>query len=98
LYDVSLHSFMRRSFRRERFGGVAMPRPDQTAASKRRILNPVAAAEYMDNAVTVGTLAKWRSAGVGPSFIKIGNKVFYEESALDHYIQSCRVQPGSAAA
>jgi hypothetical protein len=72
-------------------------KPDEKPVSTRRVLDPRRAAEYMHGAVTTSTLAKWRCRGVGPSFIKIGNKVFYEESALDSYLQSCHVQPGTAA-
>lgn len=68
----------------------------QAATPKAKLLAPRAAAQHMQNAVTVGTLAKWRCAGTGPAFIRIGNKIFYEESALDAYLQSRRVQPAAA--
>jgi hypothetical protein len=76
---------------------MANPIEHETAAPKRRLLKPTAAAEYMDNTVDAGTLAKWRMLGRGPSFIRLGNRIFYEESALDAYLESCRVEPGTAA-
>ena len=59
-----------------------------TPGLRSRILNPDAAVEYLDGAVTVGTLAKWRSSGIGPRFLRIGSKIFYEQAALDAYIES----------
>lgn len=32
------------------------------------------------------TLAKWRSQGTGPYFVRIGGKVFYRQSELNDYI------------
>ena len=34
------------------------------------------------------TLQRWRQTGDGPPFVKIGGRVFYEESALEAFIQS----------
>lgn len=31
------------------------------------------------------TLANWRSAGIGPAYIKIGKKVFYPEKGVAAY-------------
>lgn len=59
--------------------------------SKPKLLPPREASSYLQDAVTVGTLAKWRCSGTGPAFIRIGNKIFYEESALYAYLNSRRV-------
>ncbi len=32
------------------------------------------------------TLRVWRSKGKGPEFIKCGSRVYYPQSALDHYL------------
>ena len=34
------------------------------------------------------TLAKWRCLGSGPAYIKIGGRIFYSGSALNHWISS----------
>jgi hypothetical protein len=49
--------------------------------------------------VTENTLAKWRSAGTGPGYVKIsGGRIAYEDGELDRYISSCRVRPAGAGA
>lgn len=35
--------------------------------------------------VVVGTLANWRSAGIGPSYIKVGRAVLYPMRAVLDY-------------
>lgn len=67
------------------------------AAPKRRLLKPAAAVQYLGNIIDEGTLAKRRMRGEGPPFIRLGNRIFYEDSALDAFIEGCRVQPGNAA-
>jgi len=46
------------------------------------------------------TLARWRWAGLGPPFVKIGASVRYEPSSLREYIEQQRrwstSDPGSA--
>lgn len=64
---------------------------------RRRLLKPKAAVAYMDNVVDDGTLAKWRILGKGPDFIRIGTRIFYEQSELDAFIERSRVQAGTAA-
>jgi hypothetical protein len=71
--------------------------PEVAGKLKPKILRPEAASAYLDDAVTVGTLAKWRSSGIGPRFLRIGSKVFYEESALNSWLESRRVQTGTMA-
>lgn len=43
--------------------------------------------------VTQGTLAKWRCAGTGPAFIRIGGRILYKQADLDAYLEACRVEP-----
>jgi hypothetical protein len=64
---------------------------------RRRLLQPPAAAEYLGG-VVVGTLAKWRCFGEGPEYVKIGSRVFYEQSALDSFIEERRRRSTSEAA
>lgn len=39
------------------------------------------------------TLAKWRSQGRGPSFVRIGGAVFYRHAELDKYIEAGLTSP-----
>ena len=50
------------------------------------------AAAYLK--LAVGTLRRWRWAGQGPRFIKIGSRVRYDIRELDRFIdhQMCSVQ------
>lgn len=45
--------------------------------------------------VTQGTLAKWRCAGTGPAFIRIGGRILYKQADLDAYLEARRVEPTS---
>jgi len=51
-------------------------------------------------AVEVATLRRWRWAGKGPSFLKIGGAVRYELTALEAFIEASRRRstsdPGTA--
>jgi hypothetical protein len=57
--------------------------------TSRRLLPPAQAAEYLGGIVT-GTLAKWRHYGDGPEYVKIGSRVFYDQSSLDAFIEAGR--------
>jgi predicted DNA-binding transcriptional regulator AlpA len=39
------------------------------------------------------TLAKWRSQGRGPSYVRLGGAVFYRLSELDQYIEAGVTSP-----
>jgi len=57
----------------------------QGASRKPAVLkNPRETAEKIR--VTEGTLAKWRLFGRGPSYLKIGSRVYYEESVVEEWI------------
>ena len=36
------------------------------------------------------TLRRWRMEGRGPTFLKVGGKVFYEPAAIHAYLHSCQ--------
>lgn len=56
-----------------------------TSALLHRTMNTAAAAEYLD--VSEATLKRWRQAGEGPKFIRLGKKLIkYRQSDLDHWI------------
>ena len=52
------------------------------------LLNEHEAAKYL--AVKVATPRRWRWAGKGPRFIKIGGAVRYDIADLDEFIQNGR--------
>jgi excisionase family DNA binding protein len=39
------------------------------------------------------TLSRWRSLGVGPAYIRVGGKIFYQRRDLDAWLEKRRVQP-----
>lgn len=43
------------------------------------------------------TLAKWRSEGVGPPYVKVGSLVRYKGQDLLCYLEANRVEPGKAS-
>lgn len=51
------------------------------------LLTPDEVVEYFKNTVTASTLQNWRSKGIGPNYIKIGNKALYRKSSLDEYLE-----------
>ena len=56
--------------------------------SQPRLMNEHRAAEYL--AVKVATLRRWRWAGRGPRFIKIGGAVRYDPADLAEFIEAGR--------
>jgi predicted site-specific integrase-resolvase len=71
------------------------PRKGKLAPAPAGKLRPAAAAARVG--VTPGTLAKWRSAGVGPAYYVVAGRIIYNQSDLDAYVEARRVQPGAAA-
>jgi hypothetical protein len=55
----------------------------------RRLRPPREAGIYLGNTAPQ-TLAKWRVYGTGPEFIKLNGRIFYEETALDAFINQRR--------
>ena len=45
-------------------------------------LTPQQVASRYGNAITIRTLANWRSTGQGPDYIKVGGKVMYPADAV----------------
>lgn len=50
------------------------------------LLSPTQVAERFSMAE--GTLANWRSAGIGPRFVKTGGRVRYRESAIESWLDA----------
>ncbi|WP_420846583.1 helix-turn-helix transcriptional regulator [Nocardioides jishulii] len=57
-------------------------------------MRPEALAERWD--MTPKTLANWRSAGTGPTFVKIGGMVRYRLADVEAYEAGSRVQAVTA--
>ena len=47
--------------------------------------------------VAPATLRRWRWAGTGPSYVKVGHAVRYAPAALAAYIEQGTITPSSAA-
>ncbi|RHD71608.1 DNA-binding protein [Olsenella sp. AM30-3LB] len=60
-----------------------------TNTTKKPILSPADAAGLLG--VTTGTLANWRSKGVGPSYCKLGSKIVYLLDDVMTYLMARRV-------
>lgn len=69
--------------------------PDEASGPNPRSMaqapNLTARATAVRLGVSVGTLANWRSARVGPSYLKIGSRVMYPVSEIEQFEQHCLV-------
>lgn len=62
---------------------------------KTPLLTEEQAVEYFRGAITKRLLQKWRTEKTGPSWIKIGIKVFYKLEALEIFVEEqTRVMAG----
>lgn len=57
--------------------GLQSKRGKKVAAAAKTYLRPNDLNERWGGAVTIGTLANWRSQGQGPDFVKFGTRVLY---------------------
>mgnify|MGYP006451159287 CR=1 FL=1 len=54
------------------------------------------AAKYLTDQnvpVTVRTLDRWRSDGVGPPYVKVGKRVAYRRASIDAWLRSHEIVP-----
>lgn len=49
-------------------------------------MTPDEVVDYVRGAVTLGTLRHYRSARIGPSFVKVGRAVFYPAPAVHQWL------------
>ena len=68
--------------------GLRKPEPIIVAKGDE-LFRPREAVEYMQGAMTEGTLAKRRCEGRPPEFLKIGRYIFYRRSIIDGFMNSC---------
>lgn len=61
----------------------------------RKFLSPQEVQERWSGAVSVGTLANWRSAGAGPVYLKLGAKVRYPLDELELFEASSLINPSN---
>lgn len=53
-----------------------------------RLTTPEAAEQV---GVSEATMRRWRREGGGPTFLKIGGRYYYEQTAIDEYIKASKV-------
>ena len=59
--------------------------------SASNLMNEAAAAEYLGG-LARSTLQTWRYKGEGPEFVKLGERVLYDQADLDAYIDQNKRQ------
>lgn len=69
--------------------------PDETVTVVY-LLDPPATARALG--VTVDTLKAWRRKGVGPPFVRFGNRIRYRATDLDTWLDSQTITPGAPVA
>jgi predicted site-specific integrase-resolvase len=60
-----------------------------------RLLDAKQTAERLS--VPSGTLRYWRSAGIGPPYVKLGGRVKYGEADVEAYIEAKKRKPSVRA-
>ena len=55
------------------------------------LLSTNEAAEFVQNSAR--TFSRWRSQGVGPSYVRVGGKIRYQQSDLKEWVTRHRVHP-----
>ena len=65
------------------------------AFARRRLYDPEEASDYLR--VARQTLARWRCYGLGPRFVRMGGRIFYDFVDLDAFIAANKFQSTSAA-
>lgn len=61
-----------------------MPRTKVPATELTKLLTPAKLAEHLE--VSTGTLANWRSAGTGPTYVRLSGVVRYRVDAVEKWI------------
>jgi Helix-turn-helix domain len=71
------------------------PQHSVPEAAQKRLLDPPEAARYLRMAKQ--TLARWRCHGLGPRFVRIGGRIFYDAADLDAFIAANKFQSTAEA-
>ncbi|MHB1926716.1 MAG: helix-turn-helix domain-containing protein [Leptospirillum sp.] len=61
-----------------------------------RLLSNGEAAEFLG--LSPDTLPRWRWAGVGPSYLRVGRSIKYRRADLEAFLNESRVNPRNGAA
>jgi Helix-turn-helix domain len=57
------------------------PQRSVAEAAPKRLFDPQEASDYLR--IAKQTLARWRCYGLGPRFVRIGGRIFYDASDLE---------------
>lgn len=60
-----------------------------------KLLSNSEAAEFLG--MSPDTLARWRWAGIGPAYLKIGRSIKYRRADLEAFLNESRVNPRNGA-
>jgi hypothetical protein len=69
--------------------------PARASVAPRRLFDPQEASDYLRMAKQ--TLARWRCYGLGPRFVRIGGRIFYDVADLDAFITARKFQSTAEA-
>lgn len=83
------------AYRRSRSGQRCTSKADILASAKD-LLDTAEASTYLDGIWSAKTLCNWRSAGIGPRYVKARGLVLYRRAALDQFIEAAEVTPNAA--
>ncbi|MHB8368812.1 MAG: helix-turn-helix domain-containing protein [Leptospirales bacterium] len=61
-----------------------------------KLLTNGEAAEYLG--MSPDTLPRWRWAGIGPAYLKVGRSIKYRRADLEAFLNESRVNPRNGAA
>jgi predicted DNA-binding transcriptional regulator AlpA len=61
-----------------------------------KLLNNSEAAEFLG--MSPDTLPRWRWAGIGPAYLKVGRSIKYRRADLEAFLNESRVNPRNGAA
>lgn len=64
----------------------------QPAVGPGSWLTPEQVVEYVRGAVTLGTLRNYRSARIGPRYLKVGRSIFYTVGAISDWLAELAVE------
>jgi hypothetical protein len=67
---------------------IMLPQTSNPSPGDQPLFNEAAAARFLG--LQISTLRRWRWAGTGPAFLKLGSAVRYDPNDLQDYIEECR--------
>jgi predicted DNA-binding transcriptional regulator AlpA len=61
-----------------------------------KLLSNLEAAEFLG--MSPDTLPRWRWAGIGPAYLKVGRSIKYRRADLEAFLEKSKVEPSNGAA